>query len=331
MAEIIKPIYTQDTIWSKEGSKALPPESKIKGGWHQEMMPAEYENWIQNRQDQALAYFYQFGLAEWDSLTEYIGGRSLVQSDGRIYRAIQNSLNLAPLGNPTHWRDIFVGLDYVTAGPLGSSAHMPSGTTAQRPTTTAPAGTTHLRYNSTTKRWEYQADSTWFELIDKSHGSTGTGVVVFATNPVLEGAPKAPTQPVSDNSKNIATTEFVKAALAQQQTAGASVIKPTTASYSASPTTVQDIALPVLASGKAYLLLSLETAGAEGDVWDIEIYDSAAAADKLLYFARLIQGKFTDKIPMTLETTAPIMRVVNQRADSRAVAVTIKVTTLPCA
>lgn len=96
MAQIVKPIYTQDDIWGAEGDRAQPPIDKIKNGWGHEMMPAEYENWIQNRQDQAIAYLYQFGVPEWDSLTEYIANKSFVQFDGNLYLARITNIGTPP-------------------------------------------------------------------------------------------------------------------------------------------------------------------------------------------------------------------------------------------
>lgn len=105
MAQIVKPIYTQEDIWGVEGDKVQPPIDKIKNGWGHEMMPAEYENWIQNRQDQALAYLYQFGIPEWDALTEYIANKSFVQHNGKIYLALVTNYNVTPTDSPT-WKDI---------------------------------------------------------------------------------------------------------------------------------------------------------------------------------------------------------------------------------
>lgn len=330
MVTIVKPIYTQELIWGVEGAKTLPPTAKVKGGWVQEMMPAEYENWIQNRQDQALAYLYQFGLAEWDSLTEYIAGKSLVQSDGKIYRALQTHTNITPT-NTAYWVNIFTGLGYVAISSANGAAQIPSGTTAQRPVAAAPTGTVNLRYNSTTKRWEFFADNAWTELIDRAQGITGTGSVVFANSPTFTGAPKSTTPAKGDNSKNIATTEFVALAVQSAAEAGVGMLKPVSNTQSATVATVQDIALPVTDGATSYLMLGLDTSGVAGDLWDIEIYNSTPSAANLLYYARLITGKFDDKIPMILSTPNPIVRIVNQRSDGVAVQTSVKVTLLPCA
>lgn len=331
MVTIVKPIYTQELIWGVEGAKTLPPTSKVKGGWVQEMMPAEYENWIQNRQDQAIAYLYQFGLAEWDSLTEYVGGRSIVQMDGRIYRAVQDSVNVAPTSNTAYWVNIFSGLSYVaTTAPTGA-ANMPAGTTAQRPTSAAPANSTYMRYNSSVKRWEFLADGVWSELVDRTQGVTGSGKVVFADSPVFTGIPAVPTQAPSDNSTRIASTAFVKKAIADEQAKGVAILKPTTTTKNVVVQSFQDVALPIVPGSTSYLMVSLETSGVAGDLWDIEIYNSTPQAGNLLYYARLIQGSFVDRIPILLTTPAPILRVVNQRSDGNASTVKVTFSTISCA
>lgn len=117
MSQIVKPIYTHEDIWGAEGDKVQPPLEKIKSGWVQEMMPAEYENWIQNRQDQGIAYLYQFGIPEWDSLTEYIANKSFVQYNGKIYQALVTNTNVTPNDKAT-WKDI---LSLVNLEPLIAS------------------------------------------------------------------------------------------------------------------------------------------------------------------------------------------------------------------
>lgn len=329
MAQIVKPIYTQEDIWGGEGAKTLPPSAKIKKGWGQEMMPAEYENWIQNRQDQAIAYLYQFGIPEWDTLTEYIANKSLVQQDGRIYRAIQTSTNVPPT-QVSHWTNILTGLGYVTISGPNGAAQVPSGTTSQRPSAEDPTGTVNLRYNVTTKRWEFFADGSWIELIDKSLGVTGTGKIVLENSPTFLGNPKVPTQPATDNSTNAASTAFVKNALDARQNSGSEALKPKSSTNTVLVGTTQDFALPLVSGATAYLMLSLETSGGTGDLWDVEIYDSTPTANNLLYYSRLITGEFKDRIPILLTTAMPIVRIVNQRADGNASNVKVVVSTISC-
>lgn len=328
MATIVKPIYTQQNIWGSEGAKTLPPEAKIKVGWGQEMMPAEYENWVQNRQDHALAYLYQFGLAEWDSLTEYAAGKSLVQYDGQIYRALTDNKGVTP-NTTTAWRNIFTGTNFIERlGGATGAAIIPVGTTAQRPAGATPG---HFRYNSTTTRMEFfGSTNAWIEVIDRGHGITGTGFVVFADSPEFTGTPKVPTAPLGDNSTRAASTGFVKAAIDASRTSGADTLKFASRVVNESVTTIKDVPLATVVGATGYLLMSVVSEGAPGDVWDIEIYDNTVQNGNLLYFSKLLTGKFRDSIPILLTTAKPVVRIVNQRVDAAPSVVKIDMRLIPC-
>lgn len=108
MAEIVKP-NNLSQIWAIAGDKVNPGDAKIQQGWIVEIPPREYENWITNRQDTAIAHFNQVGIAQWDSNTEYIQNKSYVQgSNGSVYRAVVNSKGLDPVTNLGAWRIAFV-------------------------------------------------------------------------------------------------------------------------------------------------------------------------------------------------------------------------------
>ena len=62
MADITKPVF--GTVWAVSGEKLPPAEVKIQGGWIQEMMPYQYQNYLQNRVDNAITYLLQKGVAE---------------------------------------------------------------------------------------------------------------------------------------------------------------------------------------------------------------------------------------------------------------------------
>lgn len=57
--------------------------------------------------------------------------------------------------------------------------------------------------------------------------STGTGSVVLSDSPALTGTPTAPTQLLTDNSTNIATTAFVVGAIAEGGGSGTIIYQPT--------------------------------------------------------------------------------------------------------
>ena len=60
MVDIVRPVYGE--AWASVGEKVSPTLTKIQGGWIQEMMPYQWENFLQNRQDTALLYMLQKGV-----------------------------------------------------------------------------------------------------------------------------------------------------------------------------------------------------------------------------------------------------------------------------
>ena len=109
-AEVNKPNFQY--VWASGGSKVAPSDVKVQTGWTAEVPPFQWENWSQNRQDDAILHLFQKGISEWDSLSNYYftasGVRSYVQgSDGQIYVALQDSLNQNPVSAPTYWAVAF--------------------------------------------------------------------------------------------------------------------------------------------------------------------------------------------------------------------------------
>jgi len=110
MANITK--YDMTDIWASSGDVVAPDAAKIAAGWGVEVVPRQWWNWFENRQDQNIAYMLQKGIPEWDAVTEYQINKSYVQHDGVIYRATATSTN----SNPTalvSWVRAFA--DYSTA------------------------------------------------------------------------------------------------------------------------------------------------------------------------------------------------------------------------
>lgn len=105
MPDIIKPDYSTG-LWASGGAIVQPSTAKIQNGWTAEVPPYQWENWSQNRQDQAIAHVLQHGIAVWDSKTEYQAGRSYVQgSDGFLYKARTTHTNVNPTAdvNSINW------------------------------------------------------------------------------------------------------------------------------------------------------------------------------------------------------------------------------------
>ena len=108
MAKITKPDMTY--VWASGGSKTAPSSVKIQTGWIVEKPEFEKMNWVQNRQDDALAYIFQMGIPEWDSAVEYQYSatyKSYVQKNGLVYKALQVGTNKDPTTEAAYWTIAF--------------------------------------------------------------------------------------------------------------------------------------------------------------------------------------------------------------------------------
>ncbi len=129
MAFRVKPDFS--AVWASLGDNTKPVDSYITNGWESVKPPRQYFNWLDNRQDSAIAYLYQSGIPEWDALTDYEGGagvNSYTQgSDGKVYRCLaDNGPNVVSIGtkdptnplNSAFWTEAFgtkAAVDAVTA------------------------------------------------------------------------------------------------------------------------------------------------------------------------------------------------------------------------
>lgn len=96
-------------LWSSAGDILKPSDSKIQQGWSAEVPPRQWFNWLDNRQDQAIAHIAQHGIAVWSDTLEYQAGKSYVQgSDGLVYKAITTNTNTDPVGNIGDWESAFL-------------------------------------------------------------------------------------------------------------------------------------------------------------------------------------------------------------------------------
>lgn len=126
MANITKPSGLSN-IWANGGTKIDPGTSKVNLGWVVQLPPYEYQNWVDNRQDQAIAHISQHGVPEWDSVTEYQGNLSYTQgSDGIIYKCIQTNTSKDPSNtlNNAFWAVAFETFGSVAALQAQVTAHI---------------------------------------------------------------------------------------------------------------------------------------------------------------------------------------------------------------
>lgn len=126
MANITKPIGLSN-VWADGGTKIDPGAAKVNIGWVVQLPPYEFQNWIDNRQDRAIAHFSQHGVPEWDGATEYQGLLSYTQgSDGIIYKCVQTNINKDPSNalNDAYWARAFEDFGSVAAVQSQLNAHI---------------------------------------------------------------------------------------------------------------------------------------------------------------------------------------------------------------
>jgi len=126
MANITKP-SNLSAVWAAGGTKIDPGAAKYNIGWVVQLPPYEHQNWIDNRQDRAIAHFSQHGVPEWDGTTEYQGLLSYTQgSDGIIYKCIQTNTNKDPSNvlNDAYWTRAFEDYGSVAAVQAQLNTHI---------------------------------------------------------------------------------------------------------------------------------------------------------------------------------------------------------------
>ena len=115
MVDIVRPVFGE--VWAASGEKLAPESTKIQSGWIQEMMPYQYENFLQNRQDVAITYLMQKGVAEWSDEQEYTANKSVVQYQGHLYIATSTVTNVIPTVTAS-WRKLTVSIGTNGAIPI---------------------------------------------------------------------------------------------------------------------------------------------------------------------------------------------------------------------
>lgn len=126
MPNITKPSGLNN-IWAEGGTKIDPGSSKYNIGWVVQLPPYEYQNYIDNRQDRAIAHLNQHGIPEWDGVTEYQGLLSYTQgSDGIIYKCLQTNTNKDPSNvlNNLFWARAFEDFGSVAVVQAALAAHI---------------------------------------------------------------------------------------------------------------------------------------------------------------------------------------------------------------
>lgn len=113
MAKINKPDGL-NKIWSQAGDNTAPSDAKISLGWVSEVPPRQTFNYLDNKQDAAIAAINQSGIPEWDDETEYQAGFShTLGSNGVVYKCITTHTNVNPVTDTanTAWKRAFASAD----------------------------------------------------------------------------------------------------------------------------------------------------------------------------------------------------------------------------
>lgn len=111
MALVNRPDYT--VKWAESGNKLQPTSEKVELGHVVEKPPYELVNWIENKQDAAIAYVMQEGISDW-SLDQDYSATSLVKYGGIVYKAKVASIGKQPDIETAVWEIAFVDYgDYV--------------------------------------------------------------------------------------------------------------------------------------------------------------------------------------------------------------------------
>lgn len=184
--EISKPDFQY--VWASGGAIVAPSNVKIQTGWTAEVPPFQWENWSQNRQDQAIAHVLQKGISEWDSLSNYYftasGVRSYVQgSNGTIYVAVADSLNQNPVTDTsnTYWKKAFASPEdnLLRAGVIGSVRNLKMAVNVVAATATVTA-------DEITVKSSYGGNSYILPSFNKSINlaTTGAGGLDTGTSPI---------------------------------------------------------------------------------------------------------------------------------------------------
>jgi len=176
MAKYITPDYSEQ--WASAGNIVAPNSAKIQAGHIVEKPNYEYMNWLQNRQDTAIAYSLQMGIVEWDSSTQYQytsnNHASYVQRNGVVYKAIQTGVNKDPLTETAYWTIAFDDKGSAATVQTNLNAHITNYGTLTGLTNTTTART-NLDVYSKAEAAQKNGDAT--KLFSVANGTTGNEAV----------------------------------------------------------------------------------------------------------------------------------------------------------
>ena len=176
MAKYTKPNYAEQ--WASAGNIVAPNSAKIQAGHIVEKPNYEYMNWLQNRQDTAIAYSLQMGIPEWDNTTQYQytfnSHASYVQRNGVVYKAIQTGTNKDPLTEAAYWTIAFDDKGMAATVQSNLNAHITNYGTLTGLTDTVTART-NLNVYSKDEAAQKNGDAS--QLFSVANGTTNNEAV----------------------------------------------------------------------------------------------------------------------------------------------------------
>lgn len=197
MAEINKPSDI-NKIWASAGDVIAPSDSKIATGWQVEIPPRQVFNYIDNKQDAAIAHINQHGIPVWDAVTEYqysvSGTKSVCMgSDGTIYRAKQVSINQNPVTDvsDTYWEIAFANVADFYTQTQSDVRYLQKSANLSDLTNTATARTNLSVYSQaqTYTKTEIDAKTTVASALQTQQQSSNTVLVsALGLSTALQGA-----------------------------------------------------------------------------------------------------------------------------------------------
>lgn len=102
----VQPRPNVESVWASQGNTSAPNQEKILEGWIEEIPLNIIANWIENRQDRAILYLFQNGIAEWHNATEY-PKNCLTRQEGIFYISKEASTGASPKDTPIAWEIAF--------------------------------------------------------------------------------------------------------------------------------------------------------------------------------------------------------------------------------
>lgn len=211
MSKISKPNF--QSIWASGGAVAAVSSTKIIDGWIVEIPPYEEANFIENRQDKAIAHLFQMGIADWDNVTEYQVS-SYTQYQGIIYQALIVNSNSQPDISPNAWRQSFADYNSFINHTNGNNPH-PQYVLKDSPVMNA--GCAGVGYQAQSNGPSMAGNSiTGYYNLNNGYGFKNNWTGLFDlgklalsyNNEVKAYVPDSTTPPISDNSLDIATHDW---------------------------------------------------------------------------------------------------------------------------